>query len=307
MTMHIAHLTSEIDDYEYRSGSCYYDDCTESPILSHTISRNYIYKLNSDPRKVLMLQQKITPIRSKPNPSLVSRINIERFACFTGFCPSHDFTLFKSLDMFDGKLDKEKAALAHYRNICYGINHIKTQMLRESHMASQCFVQGESSDASANKLNKMLKKRYFAKRLSYCLEQHLIRKAHLEKMIQSKNFNDIRCIEFRGGLDNPIFCGRSSYLLHQKDKFFTQHGYCYMPWLSYTTLLTDVENHLVFCWLKKDDVHARLFNKPSKNEISKDDIATLAWACSDAFAVEETIYTKHKIAIDMAIRKLRVY
>ncbi len=307
MTMHIANLTSEMDDYEYQGDTCCYDNCTKSPILSHTISRNYVYKLNSDIRKVLMLQQKITPLRSKPNPNLVRKINIEKFACFTGFCSDHDYLLFKILDMFDGKMDKEKAVLVHYRNICYGINHIKTQMLREARMAAQCHVQGESSDTSANNLIKMLKKRYFANRLKYCLEQHEIRKLHLEQMIQSKKFDDIRCIEFRGELNNPIFCGRSSYLLHQKNKFFSQHGYSYMPWLSYTTLLTDIENHLVFCWLKVDEQHAKLFTRPVKNELSKDDIATLAWACSDAFAIEEEIYTKHKTAIDTAIKKLRVY
>jgi hypothetical protein len=302
--MHIANLTTEIDDYEYRSKTCCYDRCADNPILSHAIARNFISKLNTDKRKVLMLQPKITPIHNKLNPKLIRAIDIEKFACFFGFCAKHDDELFKQIDVFDGKMTKQKAVLVHYRNICYGMNHIKTQILCEQHMSRQCLVQGEPLDKSANKLIRMLKKGYFSRRLDYCLEQHRVRKKQLESMIILDRFDDIEYEEFRGGLDNPVFFGRSSYLLHQRKKFFSRPGYNYMPWISYTTLLTGSENHLVFCWLRSDEKHVGLFKK--KN-ISQEIIAALAWACSDDFAVEESLYKKHAAAIDMVIKKCRVY
>ena len=79
-----------------------------------------------------------------------------------------------------------------------------------------------------------------------------------------------------------------------------------MPWLTYMTLLTGNESRLLFCWLKSDDAHSKHFKKLN-NQDARNVIAILAYACSDAFAVEENYYIKHMPAIEEMIRKFRVY
>ncbi len=305
--MNIAKLVSEIDGIQYRDIKCCYDKCPNQPITSHTIAENYLYKLNKDLTKVLTFEPAILSIISKQPPELTRKVDKKKFSTFTGFCNNHDHGIFKLIDSYDGKMTKEKAALLHYRIICYGINHIKTQLLRLQHMSEQNYMQDESAGMGGTKIVTLIKKGFLARRLNYCLKQHLIRKGKLEKMITSDKFENIEYLVIPGSLNNPIFCGRSSHLLNKNHGIFKLPGYSYMPWLTYMTLLTNETNHLVFCWLKSDKKHAKRLNNLLKKETSKTIIEVLAYACSDGFAVEESFYDKHCSTIDTVIKKFRVY
>lgn len=146
-----------------------------------------------------------------------------------------------------------------------------------------------------------------ARRLDYCLEQHLLRKKQLERMIRSRKFSKIEFLVLRGGLDNPIFCGRSTFLLHKKHNLFKYRGYSYIPWITYMTLRTNETNDLVFCWLRGDEEYSKCLKLLLKKEDHKKTIEVLAYACSDSFAVEKSFYNKHSSAINEIIKNFRSY
>lgn len=288
--MKIEKLISEIDEIQYSDKRCCYGTCSNPPIRSHTISENFLYKLSNDLTNVITFEPAMSLIVNKQNPKLVRNVNKKRFSTFTGFCSIHDVKLFKPIDLFDGQINNEIAMLIHYKNICYGINHIKTQQLRLCHMSAQNYVQDKLSDTNGDKIIMSFKNNSLSLRLDYCLSQYLLRKQQLEHMIESREFNRIKFHVLHGCLNNPIFCGRSSYLLHKNHGLFKTSGYSYMPWITYMTLLT---NNLVFCWLKNDEAYAKRLNILLKNEDSKKIIEVLAYACSDAFAVEKNFYRKN--------------
>jgi hypothetical protein len=80
-----------------------------------------------------------------------------------------------------------------------------------------------------------------------------------------------------------------------------------MPWISYITLLTNNENHLIFCWLEIDNGYTKRLKRLLKNNVPKEIIAVLAYACSDAFAIESEFYDKHSQNINRMIKKFRAY
>jgi hypothetical protein len=304
--MPITRLIAETDKYLYKNDTCYYGACPNQPITSHTIAENYLYKLDVDLRKVLTFQGRLLRLVTKPDVSLVP-VDQRKFSTFNGFCSLHDSGLFSQIDSFNGDMSKEKAALIHYRNICYGVSHIRTQQLKERHIFNQNYTQHESSDLAIKKVVKLLKGNALARRLSYCLDQHLLRKKRLEVILASGNFEDISYFEVRGDLDNPIFSGRSSYLMHPKHNIFKYEGYSFMPWVTYMTLLTKYENRLVFCWLKEDNVYTKYFMRLLQKQPGKDVLAVLAYACSDSFAVAESYYSRHASTITEIIRNFRLY
>ncbi|HAT2138624.1 TPA: hypothetical protein ACT9LS_002112 [Legionella pneumophila] len=305
-TMPIERLMSECDNIQYASKTCCYTGCSNSPITSHTISENYLYKLNKDLTKVLTFQPKIGQVAKKYNPQHVTKVDKKKFSTFVGFCEAHDNDLFSLLDNFNGKMNKEKAALVHYRNICYGISHIKTQKYRERHVAQQNYMQ-QNGEIDSESILPLLKNGALQVRLSYCLQEHLQRKRILEKAIKSKDFESIDFIEIEGGGNNPIFSGRSSYLMHPRNKLFDFPGYAFMPWVSYMTLLTHTSNHLVFCWLKSDKKHSRALGNIIKNKEFKNTLAILAYGSSDSFAIEESVLASHAATIEKVIESFRVY
>jgi hypothetical protein len=204
-------------------------------------------------------------------------------------------------------MDEEKAVLIHYRNLCYGIYHIKTQQLREKHLAQQNYAYDASVDEGIV-IKELLAKGRLKARLSYCLQEPLSRKIFLEKIINSREFEAIEFIEIKGDLNNnPIFSGRSNYLLHRKHKLFDHPGYSSMTWITYQTLLTTNCNHLVFCYLKEDKPHGKYFKKILRNSNFEGALAALAYSCSDSFAVTEEHYNTHIAAIDTLIKEFRVY
>lgn len=302
----ITRLASEVDKLIHRSKTCYYSGCPETPITSHTIAENNLKKINQDLTKVLTLQRRLLRVMTKPDLRLIP-VDKQEFSTFVGFCWSHDHDLFGPIDSFDGRMDKEKAALIHYRNICYGISHIKTQQLRERHIYCQNYLRSESPDVEANRLHKALKGDVFANRLAYCLLEHLHRKEILEGIIQSRDFDQVEFITLIGTLTDPIFSGRSSYLLHPREKIFQLPGYRHMPWISYMTLLTVSSSCLVFCWLKSDKTRARYLLKLTKDKAPREVIEELAYSCSDSLAIEKSHYVRFAPTIDQMIKNTRGY
>ena len=209
------------------------------------------------------------------------------------------------IDSFNGAVDKEKAVLVHYRNICYGIHHIKAQRKRERYIAQQNYI-GEATPESDEIVNKLITGS-LTTRLTYCLNEHLLRKKLLENIISSRNFDAIDFIEIPITLDNPIFSGRSTCLLHKNHRLFAYSGYSHMPWITYMTLLTSNSSHLVFCWLKKDKDHARDLKTLLRGNQFKKIIEVLAYGCSDSFAVKKEFYKKHCHTIDEIIKMFRTY
>lgn len=304
--MPLERLMSECDNIRFESNTCCYTGCSNPPITSHTISENYLYKLNKDLTKVLTFQPKVGQIVRRYDPKHISKVDKKKFSTFVGFCGAHDNDLFELIDNFNGQMNKEKATLVHYRNICYGISHIKTQKYRERHVAQQNYMR-QDGETDAESILPLLQNGALHVRLSYCLQEHLKRKKILEKAIKSKDFESIDFIEIEGGSNNPIFSGRSSYLMHQRNKLFNFPGYAFMPWVTYMTLLTHTSNHLVFCWLKSDKKHSRALGNIIKNNDFKNILAILAYGSSDSFAIEESVHALHAATIEKVIKSFRVY
>lgn len=251
-------------------------------------------------------------------PSCISRIpdnlpwkytkslNKEKFSTFFGFCQNHDDNLFKRLDTFDGIIDSEKATLVHYRNICYGIYHIKISLKKVQHLSRQNYA-GPSTSESENCLEN-LKNGYFEARLNDCLKQHNLRKKILEDMINAKDFKSINFFSIGLGLEQPIFSGRSHYILHPEHEFFSEGGYPYLSLISYMTLRTENRNELLFVWLERDKNHAEyLKNIIGEEKKFKTLIGTLAYACSDALAMNKDFYTQNSDIFNEAFKNLRTY
>lgn len=305
--MPIQKLISECDNLYYESRKCSYTGCSKPSILSHTIPENYLKKLNEPLTEVLTFQSKIGKISNQNKPQYLVEIDKSKFSTFKGFCESHDNDLFLSIDNFNGEMNREKATLNHYRNICYGVNHIKTQMLREGHISNQNYRQETNNDEGVA-INKLLKQRSLKTRLSYCLNEHLSRKVALEKRIKSRNFEEIEFIEIQGSINgNPIFSGRSSYLMHKDHNLFDYAGYSFMPWITYQTLLTYESNHLVFCWLKKDSNRSRYLRKILNKNSFENTLAVLAYGCSDSLALTKNHFKIHHPHIEELILNFRVY
>lgn len=301
------HLIAKIDAIQVQTSKCYYDSCSKESINSHTIPENYLYKLNKDLKNILTFQPAMVQIVNKQSPKIIRCLDKDKFSTFRGFCREHDNELFKPIDLYDGNIDKEKAALIHYKNICYGINHIETQKARLTHLTKQTFIPKNTSNKKHKKTLKQIKNGILFKRLNFCLNEYFKRKSILEKMIESRDFSKIDFRMLPCSFKNPIFCGRSTYLLHKDNDLFTLSGYSYLPWISYMTLLTSSENHLVFCWLEIDSRYSKHLKRLLKHKAPKDIIAVLAYACSDAFAVESEFYDKHSQSINQMINRFRVY
>ncbi|MBY0544078.1 MAG: hypothetical protein K2Q14_00845 [Gammaproteobacteria bacterium] len=302
----IEKLIYKVDCLEYQGKQCYYRSCSNSPIMSHTIPRNYLYKLDSDLKNVLTFESAMSAIAKKQMPVIMKQVNQGKFSSFRGFCQEHDCSLFKVIDNYDGEVTQEKIALVHYRNICYGVNHIQTQKLRLSHVSMQQFVETQPAPEEIHKLVKKIQNGGLVNRLNYCLNEHLKRKKKLEHIIQTHSFDEIEYRVLYGSRDDPIFSGRSAYLLHKNHGLFKSPGYSHMPWITYMTLLTKQTNDLVFCWLKGDEFYAKNLNNLLKKEEYKKTIGGLAYACSDAFAVKRETYEKNSSLI-AALNNFRVY
>lgn len=308
MPMKIENLMSNMDKIaaKFHGEICSFGRCQQPPIRSHTIPENYLYKLDDDMTKILTFQPAMTLVYKNQSKRL-KKINKDQFSTFYGFCKDHDCELFKLIDLYNGEMNKEKAVLIHYKNICYGINDIKARQLQVQHMAKQNFVSDESENKEHGEIDKILKNGSLLKRLNYCLSAHLHRKKQLEDMIRSKKYDEIEYRVLWGSLNDPCFCGRSSYLLHDKHKFFQGRGYSYMPWVTYMTLLTNNANHLVFCWLKEDRDYTKRLRMIINKKGSKEIIAVLAYACSDALAIRESLHREYSPIINAVIEKFRVY
>lgn len=302
------HLYSKLDKIYYKNPKCFFPGCQKKPINSHTIAENTLYKLHDDLTQVLTLQPSVAFFSKKPDHARIMQVAKKQFSTFPGFCSLHDNEVFKPIDQYDGKLDAKKAALIHYKNICYGICHIETQRLKLEYLCKLTLVPDESSStAKVSKTLKKLKSGILLSRLYSCLSQHIQRKELLDKMIVEDDFNKINFRFLLGGIDNPIFCGRSSYPLHKDNGLFKLDGYSFFPWITYMTLLTEKENHLVFCWLKSDNIHARRLNRLLRYKTPKSIIGHLAYSCSDSFAIERSLYDKHSKTIIKTIKYLRGY
>lgn len=307
--MKIENLIDEIDNIEYKDTHCCYPGCQQQSIRSHTISKNHLKKAGLDLPKTKTIQPAISLIVNKIHPKLTKRVSKDTFSTFIGFCEYHDHKLFEPIDSFDGLITNETAVLVHYRNICCGINHIRTQHKRLEHLLKQNYIEDTSYNRKVNKQINMIfrKEEPLLKRLNYCLTQHLIRKEKLEQMIKNNCYDHIEFLSLIGGPGDPIFCGRSSYPLHKKIGLFKTQGYSLMPWITYMTLLTSQTNTLVFCWLKNDAIYTKELNNLIQNEAHKEMIETLAFGYSDSLAFEGTFYNKHAHVIDPIIQNIRTY
>ncbi|MGA2655193.1 MAG: hypothetical protein ABSF18_04360 [Gammaproteobacteria bacterium] len=312
IVMPFTKLISEIIDRPFISDKCCFGYCQNKPIISHTIPENFLYKICNDLNKVLMFRPSIDLIMKQPTQSM-SRVDKSKFSTFKGFCSTHDHDLFKLIDTFNGEMDQEKAALIHYKNICYGINHIKTQQLILEHVSKQNYRTnlevGQNTITPGDNVFEGIKDGTWANRLEYCLKEHELRKKILEEMIGTGDFSTVIFYEFiNGGIDNPIFCGRSSFLMHQDSKFFEKPGYAYMPWITYMSLRSTDKNNLVFCFLKNDERHANYFHKLiNQNTFLKETLLSLIYAYSDSLAIKESQYKDYSAEIDSIIREQRIY
>lgn len=303
--MPIEKLISNLDNLLYEDNRCSNHTCDNLPIGSHVIPKNFLYRLSPDLKQVLMPQPKLNKVRKA---QMVCNVDNNSFSIFKGFCSSCDTKIFKSIDEFDGTMTPKKAALIHYRIICYGIIHINTQLLREYHSSRQNYI--DDSQVGSEKTYELIKSRQLANRLQECLEHYRTRKKLLEEMIFSENFSEIDFFESTGSLDNPLFFGRSNVFLHsdkKDEKLFSSPGYSLMPWITYMTLLSKEKNHLIFCWLELDK---HLFENTKKilygKELDKF-FAALAYGVSDTFAITRTFYNKNKAIIDETMVKCRTY
>lgn len=303
----IKHLINKIDHTEYVETKCYYRNCDEPSIVSHAIPKNALYKLNRDLTKILTFQTSLTPIINELNPNLMKSIDSSKFSTFKGFCKEHDNKLFRLIDQFDGVLTKEKICLVHYRNICYGIYHIKKQQKRLNLVASQRYIEDEARDQKYIKHFNPIIRDKLSTRLAYCLQEHILRKKQLEEMIKFGKFDQIEFLHLIGDIDNPIFCGRSSIVLNEKHKMFNYNGYGLMPWITYMTLVTNHRNYLVFCWLRKDKKLASHLKYLCKKKAPKDLIEILAYGYSDSLAIDVELYRKHSGAIEHIRENLGCY
>jgi len=302
-------LVSEIDQKKHKSKTCYYDTCKRFPISSHTISKNYLKKLNPDLQKILTFETAVSQILTKDVKSLLKKVNQDKFSAFTGFCAFHDNNLFKKIDSFDGIVDAEKAALIHYRNICYGVHHIRSCLLECEHLSKQNYIEIDAPIESIYEINKITEIDFqtLKIRLEYCLSQHLSRKMKLEKIIKKRDFSKIKFRVLNGTISNPIFSGRSTFFLHKNHKLFSSPGYSNMPWITYMTLLTDYTNKLIFCWLKEDYIYAKSLQRLLGHNEPGKLLEILAYGHSDSFAVNEFLYETHYPEINELIEKFRIH
>lgn len=306
ITMPIQHLISRMNRIGIHPKTCCFGSCINPPIFSHTISENQLYKLHPDLQQLLTFDPDINSLLKHPQTIQLIKIIADKFSTFPGFCNDCDTKLFRLIDNYGGAINNEIATLIHYRVISYGIHHIKMQLRAERLVSSQQF-QGNTDNPNIKIGHRKLKKGAFTRRLNYCLNAHEIRKKMLEDAICQNKFESINFIATPGSLDNPIFCGRSSILLHENDGFFREDGYTFMPWITYMTLRTNSTNCLVFCWLKQDgsriDGLTNLINTGNFKEV----IAKLAYGYSDAMAIKADHYNKHAASIDYIIKNCRTY
>ncbi len=310
--MPIEKLISETGNIRYSNKKCFYAPCQNKPISSHTIPEHYLFKLNSDLKKIRTFQTNFSKIIKKENQKLIKEIDKKKFTTFKGFCAVHDNSLFESIDLFDGKIDKKKASLIHYRNICYGIYHIRIQILRIQHLSRQNYI-GDLIEKE-EKLAKHLGSGVWEKQLEFCLNEHEDRKKQIEQMIKSDNYEETEFLEMSLDSYNLIFCGRSTPMLSPRADFFKLKilGYHYMPWITYMTLLDhNKKNTLIFCFLENDKKYARFLSSRlnGRNHLNSNDklLRMLAYACSDGFAVEVSFYEKNRKNIDEIIQEHKFY
>lgn len=303
-------LFNTIDGIEHKNSECMFNGCDISPINSHVIPENYLYKLDRNLKQIVMLQRKMLPRIVKDESML--KVSKEKFSTFHGFCQKHDAELFKEIDLFDGKVDKRQAALVHYKNICYGVWHIKTYLLKIKHTFQQKFVE----DGQETFIDKLAAKKFkdldyrekVIKRLEFCLQEYESRKKDIENMLNSKEFEEIVFEVLPvADLDNPIFSGRSTPAIYGDNNYL--EGYPYMPYVTYMTLVTEKGIYLIFCWLRKDKIYAKnlesLFSASTSD--FRQSIAELAWIYSDFAAAKESVYEKHKQIIDSSVKSHRPY
>ena len=297
-TRHLIDTTSKITSPKEK---CKFLDCDKNPINSHTIPTNMLNKMCPNPSDISIFKHEITKsedviiIEKKP-------INKTKFSAFSGFCSDHDSNLFKMIDEFDGNMTQEKAALIHYRTICYGIHDIYEAIAKATHLKNQKYYANDEVSIECAKLHTYLKSDTPLNRLNYCLEEHLKRKQTLENMILEADFEAIRYEVFPNGAPNIVFFGRSNYLLHPNKPFFKIKGYSYMPWVSYITLIHHNKSDLIFCWLEDDSQYLKYYNKQMVLTNYKPFIEKLAFCTSDSFAIENTLYETHRENITAMIK-----
>jgi hypothetical protein len=296
-------LLSEQDDIQWKSDCCMYADCKQQPIKSHIIPSNYLYKLDADLKKILMLQQSLVAISKEPLQPRLRFLKKDSFSTFIGFCQEHDSKLFKCIDLFNGTGTKEIATLAHFKNICYGITHINSCILQLKHYKSQNYTL--QSNAEGQGVYDLLYSNVLSKRLEDCLRLHKKRKILLEMMIRHKDYENIRFFEISGSLNNPVFSGRSTSPLLINDAL-NYPGYGHFPFFSYLTLLSEEKNLLIFTWLEKDKKHSENLSIQLKKVNALDILALSIYGTSDALAMTQSHYDKHAELIDKMLA-IRVY
>ncbi|CEG59372.1 hypothetical protein [Legionella fallonii] len=302
--MPINRLISELDNIQYESKYCCFSTCENKPINSHTIPENFLYKINSDLLNVMTLEPRVYWIMKNAENNTLTNVDKEKFSTFKGFCIDHDTRLFFKLDNFEGKINSEIALLVHYRNICYGIHHIHLQMLKEKHLRKQNFI---GSNNLYGDIYTLIKSDRLYNRLRYCLDEHIKRKKIMEKMIKNNQFDSIDYFVMSGSLINPIFCGRSSIVLHENENIFKFPGYSYMPWVSYISLINGNTSYLPFCWLKEDKNYSKQAFQKMEHSTHREIATLLAYGASDAVALDRGLFEEQKLTINLIANKYRVY
>lgn len=275
------------------SNVCMFGKCQNKPIKSHAISQSFLKNLGYSDSLLMSTPYLISIFKDMKNGNqldYVKPIALDVFSTFNGFCKYHDNRLFSAVDNFDGHVTNEVAVLIHYRNICYGILHIKAQLSRLQHAANQEYINNASS--KGEDILRSLKGYQLRKRLMESLYEHRERKRELERMIRKQHFSKIRFITLHGDINNPIFSGRSTPWLHPQRKIADQDGYTIMPWISYLTLVNKHSHQLVFCWLARDKVYANDLELFFDHDYWKANLEILAYGFSDAFAISRNLYNE---------------
>ncbi len=244
-------LLKDFNEKRYVNDKCMYPGCIEKPIRSHTISKSSIRKLNSDTIQLKVVNDNIFDrIKNFDNRNFFNDCRISNVSTFYGFCNTHDTSLFKPIDQFDGTITNEIALLSHYRIICFGLDNIKTQFLQEEFLRVSQYV--GSAPKKTHEFLRKLKKGYFKRRLDIELEAYLARKELCETMKINKKFNRINYYRYSGSKYNPLVSGRCGAFFHHFNKKLPRGFLHQMPYITYTSLHNGDSTTLLFTMLDID-------------------------------------------------------
>ena len=108
--------------YYNRRGKCFYENCSESSINSHSVPSSWLMSIANEIKSVYQFQYDIfeSLVKNEPNPFKPKAISVTKSSTFRGFCSRHDSELFKDLEFKrEWEVSSRNILLLFYRCVCY--------------------------------------------------------------------------------------------------------------------------------------------------------------------------------------------